>query len=513
MFANAGPASAKPGTVLTAPDNAPRYQLSNLRLEDDRFGRPELVFNYTRTRDGEGSVRVAGQTADGPLRVTFAPIGDRESGEVRLSKMHSFGRSTYDYQFYLVIPATWAGTHYGDCLVSNTVRMGNPGTRVRARPWNTEERAAYEKNKLAETPPGAPPAGFEVVESARRLAPGMPVLAGRYGDWVDAEFIARAPGSQVSILYDGDEKATTLPDRDWLAAEPRVLGADASNYRPSIRVLPGGAAPLPRDADPIEPRLELARGAPLLLYRGFEWKTVYVLDDMGPTLRVRYGDHPGKFDWTHQRNELAIRRETSEKIASGGAAEFAEEMASDELYDEDELYVSESGQEWGVALAGDYKVFDENEPIDTRIPRGAQLVPDDVELPVGVPVAYCWARSWQACNVVADRGRKLIIRKSDGISSFAYRIDRGQVIIQNKTLRKLQRDGAKKTANLKKTLRTWTDSTGQHKVEARFVRIEDDAVMLKTDAGREIRLPLARLCDEDRELVEGLTPESTNPFE
>lgn len=509
----AATSAAREEALLAAPEDAPRYRLSNFRLEDNRFGRPELVFDYTRTRSGKGFVQVAGRTASGPLEVTFAPIGGQESGEVRLSKMHSFGGGTYDYQFYLVMPANWAGKNYGNCLVSNTVRMGNPGSGVRARPMNAEEQAAYEKNKLANTPPGQAPAGFQLVSSPRRLVPGMPILAGRYADWIDAEYLGLAPDNEVSVLFRGDEKASTVPDQDWVAVDPSVLSSNSDRYKPSMRILPGGKAALPRDAEAIDPDLELTRGVPLLLYRGFEWQKVLVLDDRGPTIRVRYAESSGKFDRDHKRAELAIRRSTLEKLASGGGDSYADDMVPDEVYDEDELYVSESGQEWDVALQGEYTVFDKNYPINIRIPRGAQLVPDDIELPVGVPLAYCWARRWNACHVVADRDQKLIVREVDDITDFAFRIDRGQLIIQDKSLRKLKRNSAKQLADLKQTLRTWTDSSGQHKVEARFVSVDETKVTLKTDAGREISLPLKRLSDEDRELVEGLTPETDNPFE
>jgi len=136
-----------------------------------------------------------------------------------------------------------------------------------------------------------------------------------------------------------------------------------------------------------------------------------------------------------------------------------------------------------------------------------------MELPQGLPVAYCWARSWQAATLIEDHGPKLIVKENDNVSSFVWRLDREQVIIQDKTLRKLKRQQVAKAVDLKKKLRAWTDRSGQHKIEARLVRIADSKVTLKTDQGREITLPLAKLSDEDQKLVEAIEPEVDNPFE
>jgi hypothetical protein len=64
------------------------------------------------------------------------------------------------------------------------------------------------------------------------------------------------------------------------------------------------------------------------------------------------------------------------------------------------------------------------------------------------------------------------------------------------------------------SMRTWSDSSGRHKREAAFVRIEADSVYLKSADGQMIVLPLARLSEEDRDYVaklsEGSAP-ATSP--
>lgn len=52
--------------------------------------------------------------------------------------------------------------------------------------------------------------------------------------------------------------------------------------------------------------------------------------------------------------------------------------------------------------------------------------------------------------------------------------------------------------------RKWTDTTGKLLVEAEFVKIVNETVVLKKQDGAQITLPLARLSDTDRDLVRAI---------
>lgn len=52
--------------------------------------------------------------------------------------------------------------------------------------------------------------------------------------------------------------------------------------------------------------------------------------------------------------------------------------------------------------------------------------------------------------------------------------------------------------------RTWTDTTGKFKVEAKIARLEAGAVVLKRADGKEITVPFAKLAPADRAIVEKL---------
>ena len=60
--------------------------------------------------------------------------------------------------------------------------------------------------------------------------------------------------------------------------------------------------------------------------------------------------------------------------------------------------------------------------------------------------------------------------------------------------------------------RTWHDSTRTFKVEAQFVKFENDKVTIRRKDGRVIALPLAKLCEEDQEFVKKQS-QAVNPFE
>lgn len=66
-------------------------------------------------------------------------------------------------------------------------------------------------------------------------------------------------------------------------------------------------------------------------------------------------------------------------------------------------------------------------------------------------------------------------------------------------------------------VRTWTDSTGEFKIEAEFVSETDGTVTLKLKSGDEVEIKLDRLSDGDRDFIANLKknpfkPAESNPF-
>jgi WD40 repeat protein len=61
--------------------------------------------------------------------------------------------------------------------------------------------------------------------------------------------------------------------------------------------------------------------------------------------------------------------------------------------------------------------------------------------------------------------------------------------------------------------RTWTDRSGQFSVDARFVSVDDDKVVLVNTENKRLEISLDRLCDADVRYVKQLRQSSENPFQ
>ncbi len=380
------------------------------------------------------------------------------------------------------------------------------------------EKAAYEKDKLAKVPPNQLAENHQRVTPGMDLMPGMPIKVGYYGDWVDGEVISLRNDGWVAVKLAPTRRIQYFAREKWLAIHPDVLArahSDPDAYTPSVRVLPGTTRTLPSRAIPIDPDWDLPRGAPLLSYFG-EWKRVIVMEDRGDSIVVHHPGRPTMADRPEQRAELAILKSTVERLQQPDAAEHL--AANLKEVEKDRAGSSRPGRLGGDRSdefndeVDDFLVVDRNYPIRISLPRRAVKVPTGLELPKDTLVAYCWGRKWQAATVVRDDGQQLLVQEDSRAGGIILRVEREQLIIQSKTLSKIRRSSSKAVKDLATTLRTWTDSTGQHKVEARFVSVTDGKVILKTDKGREIKLPLDRLSEDDRDLLRNAIAISDNPF-
>ncbi|MEM7314179.1 MAG: hypothetical protein AAF497_13610, partial [Planctomycetota bacterium] len=265
---------------MKAPKDAPVYKLSNLRLEDDVFGRAAVVCDYKRTKEGTGryGVSFVARTEDGEVPVMgMNSLLDRESGELRLTKhIAGFGSRKYNYEIYLVTNANWAGKSYGPFKISNSVRMGNPGPATKAREWTVGENEAYGKHKLSASPPKeAPPSGYQLATSSTKLLPGMPVMAGRYSEWVPAEFMGYNFEGDAQLRFGSEKKMDFRPVDKWVAVEDAVLKRskdDPDSFEPSALVLKGSYYVLPPDVLPVDDSMELVPGTPLLTESLGKWR-------------------------------------------------------------------------------------------------------------------------------------------------------------------------------------------------------------------------------------------------
>ena len=131
---------ASAADVLQANKTAPIYELSKLRLENDRFGGELIVFEYRLVRAGEGSARIAGKTDKGPITVAASIPTGKKSGTIQLQSFFpSRGNGTQHLELYLYQSISFLNATTTHMLLSNSVRIGNPGPITVGKPWTREQ--------------------------------------------------------------------------------------------------------------------------------------------------------------------------------------------------------------------------------------------------------------------------------------------------------------------------------------------------------------------------------------
>ena len=133
---------AQAAELLTPLPEAPQYRISNLRTERDRFGKQVLAFDYQRTRKGKGSVQIKGKSSDGPLSIAASVPTYNESGTVRLQSFFGDFNANINIEFYLAQPVQTADKTLF-MMISNSIRLGNPGQPSQARNWTAAEKESY----------------------------------------------------------------------------------------------------------------------------------------------------------------------------------------------------------------------------------------------------------------------------------------------------------------------------------------------------------------------------------
>ncbi len=113
---------------LVAPEWAPQYTLTTPEMKRGgliptlRY----LSFSFRRIRSGRGgSVQLKARGPSGPIDVSGVAFSfNQDSGEISLSPRMGMGfmmhESSPDIEFYLITPASMAGEHLGEFLISNS---------------------------------------------------------------------------------------------------------------------------------------------------------------------------------------------------------------------------------------------------------------------------------------------------------------------------------------------------------------------------------------------------------
>lgn len=336
------PAASLAQDLVQAPDDSVLYELSNLRVEKGVVA-DQIAFDYKRTREGKGKVRLAARTDDGPINIAGIDFGIEATGTIRMedrfARMRSVlnqGRDDYGVEFYFAAQDDSMLTRES-LLVSNSVTYGTVNTRVQARPPSAEEMAAKDFERKLKFPPESVPAGYSRADASTVLVPGAPVLCGFAGQWVPARFVSLANASMVKVLRDGEKRVSLLQRDGWLAISEqtvRDIRSDPDQFSIDIRTLPGGDLLLDDDVQALSKALpsgslSLPAGTPLMLEKYSQWQDVFFLGSDNVTARVLFTKFSAPREERVSVNALAIRQRTLDDLASDAAkAAFAANVAN-----------------------------------------------------------------------------------------------------------------------------------------------------------------------------------------
>lgn len=524
--------SAIGADLLKAAPDMPVYRLGEIKRGKNAFGQQTVTLDYERTKDGPGFVRLAGRSADGPLKIMGgSPMRD-SSGTIQLSDLFS-NIGIADVELYLVVSGNFAEECPYECLISNVVRAGTPsGNASVAREWNATEKKAYEKDLLGRQPPKSLPVGYQLVSSSTKLIPGMPVKAGYYGEWKDAEALTDAPIVTVKLTGQGQMR---LLNRDgWLALAPEVLKQGQSNpgaFKPSENVIPNTTTIIPQGYVVVSKEMNIVPGVPVMAnwHQKLHESTVMRVDNS--KLLIHYDGEVSAFDQPLDRSTLLISLETVGKLNLPNAKEdfakrvpkpttgeditnnmieknLADAAAADRAFDKSMAESKESfaraereHEEFRKKMeakresqkqgSNGLPLLDQPSPVTLSIPKEAEPVPEGLLIPKGTKLAMCWGPSWSYITVMEDSVEAKIPASWD-LNGFERMFFRSQLIIRKTDLKKI------KEASAKNLVRTWKDATGKFAIEATFVSKTSSEITLKKADGKTVTLDLKKLSAEDR---------------
>jgi hypothetical protein len=497
---------------LTPPEEAPAFQLSNIRRESDNFGRPVVAIDYQRTKNGKGGASLSGRTKTGIVSFGLS-IPSEDRGTLRLASMFSLGDVLGEMEFFIVANRTWAEDTSVTFLLSNPVSLANVGNPITARPWNDKEKAAHAKHLLGLKPPETIPPKYESIDATTRLVPGLPVAAAYYGEWVEAEVIEYSQPGRIVVKLLEKDRIRRLQDHQWVVVEASILQrmrTTPNEFKASVRILANSLLAIPADAVPLEGSVKLVPGTPLLLDENNQWMDVFMVEDQSDKLLIHYKGWESKWDRSFPRSKLVVRQDVLTKL---GQPDAAPKFASNLSIAEAKNSFEDGKGSVGAGKPGKKRL--QNYPINSKLLRGTEIVPADIFLPAGTKLAACWGTKWYIVSVIEDNQDGTIAIRWKDFPSEAWdcSLRRDQLIVETVTLKKLRATAAKAKPVSNDQFRTWKDASGKFSVEANYLRREEGDVFLTTKDGKELRVPISKLSKGDQEFLETIVEsEPDNPF-
>ena len=286
-----------------------------------------------------------------------------------------------------------------------------------------------------------------------------------------------------------EPRAWTKEEEQAYANHKRIMADDAAqkprkSYPVSIAV--------PDDSRFVPAEARLARGVPLQACYSEKWNPLTALsENEDGSINVRWDDYGPMFDCSMIREELIIKKALLVRSPDGGLAALP----------------PAEPEKRGV-LDAPLKPR-KSYPVSIAVPNHSQPVPADAALPPGTPLQACYAGKWNPITYLSDnKDGSLNVRWDDYGPAFDCSMVREELIIRKSALQELQQEpkNANPPASKQPEWRTWTDTTGKFTVRAQLLRRSDGAISLRTEAGREVTLPISKLSEADREFLRTTAP-------
>lgn len=322
--------------VVEPTEKDPRYELSDLRRGEDN----SLLFNFKRTKKANGYVTVfmKGKSNNNIVSISATISPDVAEDIVSLrSFIPSNSTAPINLEIYLVTLHTVGDKQYLYSMVSNPVRIGNPGEPTKPRAWTTQEQQGLAEY-LAKPPTTIKryevnidvPASSVKVPLTAKLTKGVKLQACYTSKWSPITALSENADGSVFVRWD-DWGATFDCNmlRDELIIEKNVLArlpkhpeskfpkvpaslsaapsVDAANAKP-LKAYPVSIE-VPTDSQFVPVDAKLKEATKLQACYSGAWHPITFLSHASDgTLLIRWDKYGPSFDCRMKRDELIIKK-------------------------------------------------------------------------------------------------------------------------------------------------------------------------------------------------------------
>ena len=363
-------ASAK--DFIAPDDDAPQYELSNVRKEETKPGWVEILVDFKLIKKGQGTVFLEGRSAQG-MQVASVPVfSHAPSGTIKFESYAPPGVTrSIDLEFYCVRFNHWQKDMFRYELVSNSVSIGNPGEAAKGRQWTQEERDAKAEYVRTGGPTGVPlnekplkeykvtiavPPDSLLVPTLAKVPEGTKLQACYSSRWNPITALAENEDGTLTIRWDDygptfdcrmlrEEliiKKSTLvglekhPESRWKSNPPAAPVAKNATTESAMK--PRKSYPVtievPDHSQLIPDNVRIKNGISLEACYANKWNPITALsENPDGSLNIRWDEYGESYDCSMLRKELIIRKavlkELGHEVAQSASAE--KPMASNEV--------------------------------------------------------------------------------------------------------------------------------------------------------------------------------------